>query len=322
MAVRVRCEWLAVSLVLAVGACSGKSGQGDGDAMVTGGATSHLPPGKMQPAQPTQPVGGSAMMGSAGEAPAIGGRSGAGGSFTAGAGADVGAAGAADVAPGIMVSAPGDHKLHESYGTVHMQVKLTAQPQAPVKVDLVSSDPLHAVVYPLSLTFTPEDWEKPQTAVVAGVRDSIADGGNAVTIETRPAVSTDPRYTNLDGPDLEVFVIDETEAGIVVGSIAGGVTSESGGTATFNIVLTSQPTSAVTIPLSSSDPGEASVANSVVFEPSDWSEPQQVTVTGVDDALSDGVQVYEIVTGAAVSNDMHYAGIDPANVQLSNADNE
>jgi hypothetical protein len=82
-----------------------------------------------------------------------------------------------------MVSAPGDHTLHESYGTVHVQLKLTAEPHAPVKIDLVSSDPLHAIVYPLSLTFTSENWEKVQTAIVAGVRDSIADGGNAVTIE-------------------------------------------------------------------------------------------------------------------------------------------
>jgi hypothetical protein len=47
-----------------------------------------------------------------------------------------------------------------------------------------------------------------------------------------------------------------------------------------------------------------------------------VTVTGVDDALSDGLQAYEIVTGPAISDDPHYAGVDPGNVQLSNADNE
>jgi hypothetical protein len=329
MAVRVWREWLAASLVLVVGACSGKSGQHDVDPMGTGGATarggsSSVPPGKMLPGQPTQPVGGSTVMGSAGEAPASGGRGGAGGSFAAGAGPELaGAGGAADDAPGIIVSAPGDHTVHESYGTMQVQLKLTAPPQASVKVDLVSSDPIHAVVYPLSLTFTPEDWEKAQIAIVVGVRDTIADGGNTVTIETRPAVSTDPRYSNVDALDVDVFVVDETDTGIVVGSIAGGgVTSENGATTTFYIVLNSQPTAPVTIPLSSSDPGEGSVPASVVFEPSDWNKPHQVTVTGVDDALSDGLQAYEIVTGPAVSDDPHYAGVDPGNVQLSNADNE
>lgn len=324
MAVRVWREWLAASLVLAVAACSGKSGQREVDAMGTGGATprggsSSAPPGKMPPGQP---VGGSAVMGSAGEAPGSGGRAGAGGSISAGAGGEAAGAGGADDAPGIIVSAPGDRTVHESYGTVQVQLKLTAQPDAPVKVDLLSRDPTHAVVFPLSLTFTPEDWEKAQTVIVVGVRDSIADSGNTVTIETRPAVSADPRYTNLDAPDVDVFVIDETDAGIVVGAISGGVTSESGATTTFNIVLTSQPTAAVTIPLTSSDPGEGSVATSVVFEPSDWSKPHQVTVTGVDDALSDGAQPYDIVTGPAVSDDLHYAGVDPADVPLSNLDNE
>jgi hypothetical protein len=328
MAVRVWREWLAASLVLAVAACSGKSGQHDPDPMGTGGSgsattrggSSSPPPGKMLPGQP---VGGTAMMGSAGAAPAFGGRGGLAGSFSAGAGGEAaGAGGAADDAPGIIVIAPGDRTVHESYGTVQVQLKLTAQPEAPVKVDLVSHDPTHAVVFPLSVTFTPEDWDKAQTIIVVGVRDSIADGGNTVTIETRPAVSTDPRYTNLDAPDVDVFVVDETDAGVVVGAITAGTTSESGATTTFNIVLTSQPTAAVTIPLASSDPGEGSVATSVVFEPSDWSKPHQVTVTGVDDALSDGAQPYVIVTGPAVSDDVHYAGFDPGDVSLSNLDNE
>jgi hypothetical protein len=325
MAVRVRREWLAASLVLAVAACSGKSGQHDVDPMGTGGSTprggsSNPPPGKMLPGQP---IGGFTMVGSAGEASASGGRGAAGDGVTAGAGGEAaGAGGAADDAPGIIVTAPGDLTVHESYGTVQLQLKLSASPVAPVKVDLVSRDPTHAVVFPLSVTFTPEDWEKAQTVIVVGVRDAIADGGNTVTIETRPAVSADPRYMNIDAADVDVFVVDETDAGIVVGVLTGGVTSESGTATTFNIVLTSQPTAAVTIPLSSSDPGEGSVAPSVVFEPSDWSKPHQVTVTGVDDALSDGAQPYVIVTGPAVSDDRHYAGVDPTDVSLSNLDNE
>jgi|GEM_PF-5834951 len=330
MAVRVSREWLAASLVLVLGACSGKSGQRDGDVEGQGGETagatgrggsSTTSPGKTSPGKVVPPMGGYTMVGTAGEAPA-GARAGFGGSFSAGAPAEMpGAGGSADDAPGIVVSAPGDLTVHESYGTIQVQLRLTAAPQADVKVELASADPTHAVVFPLSLTFTPENWQKPQAAIVAGVRDAIADDGNTVTIETLPAVSTDPSYAGMDAGDVEVFVIDETNGGIVVGPSSGS-TSESGGTAIFNIVLTSQPTATVTIPLSSNDLTEGTVANAVVFEPSEWSKPHPVTVTGVDDNLSDGAQGYDIITGAAVSDDSHYDGVDAADVHLSNVDNE
>jgi len=331
MAVRVWREWLAVSLVLMVGACSGKAGQGDRDpdmasgAAAAAGGASTMKPGQVgKPGTPSQPTagsqptstGGGATMGIAGQAVS----GGAGGLASAGAGP--GAGGADDEVPGIAVSASGDHTLYESYGTVQVQVRLTAQPLSSVEVGLVSTDPAHATVFPSSLIFTPENWSKAQGAVVVGVRDLVADDGNTVIIETLPAVSTDPRYTGLDAPDFDVFVINETDAGIVVGPAAGGVTAEPGTTTTFNIVLTSRPTATVTIPLSSSDLTEGTVPASIVFEPNDWNVPHPVTVTGVDDQLADGTQSYQIITGSAVSTDLHYSGLDPADVALSNLDND
>lgn len=330
MAVRVWRGWSAVGLVLVVGACSGKSGQHDDDVdpMGTGGAgprggsssPGKTTPGK-SPGNATGPVGGSGIVGSAGAATAAGGGIGFGGE------AEIppevaGAAGAEESAAGIVVSAPGEHMVHESYGMVQVQVRLTAQPRAAVTVALSSTDPAHAVVSPLSLTFSPENWDKAQAAIVVGVRDSIADDGNTVTIETLPAVSTDARYSGLDAVDFDVFVIDETDPGVVVGPTTGGVTTESGSTTVFNIVLTSQPTATVTIPLSSSDLSEGSVTGSVVFEPSEWSTPHPVTVTGVDDILHDGSQPYSIITGQVVSDDPAYSGVDAADVELINVDNE
>jgi hypothetical protein len=325
MAVRVWREWLAASLVLALVACSGKSGQHDADVPDGTGASSSSKAGAAgKPVHPTQSEGGSTQSGGD---PIVGGEPGevpGGGRApdnSSGAPATAGAGGAAEEA-GIVVGASGDHLVHESYGTVQVQVMLTAPPSANVVIGLASADTVHAVVSPLSLTFTPDNWSTAQTAIVRGVRDTIADDGHTVTIVTLPALSADPNYNGIDAANVDVFVIDETNPGIVVGPVAGGSTSESGGIATFNIVLTSQPTSTVTVPLSSSDPSEGSVVASVVFEPIDWSTPHQVTVTGVDDQLADGQQIYDIVTGAAISDDVHYAGIDPSDVPLSNVDNE
>ena len=86
-------------------------------------------------------------------------------------------------------------------------------------------------------------------------------------------------------------------------------TTEAGGTATFTVVLTSQPTADVTIGLSVSDATEGTVATgSLTFTPANWNVPQTVTVTGVDDPLDDGDVAYTIVTAAAVSADANYSG--------------
>src|SRR5262249_46026794 len=53
-----------------------------------------------------------------------------------------------------------------------------------------------------------------------------------------------------------------------------------------------------------------------------WNVAQTVTVTGVDDHVADGTIAYHIVLGAAASADPLYQGMDPADVALSNTDND
>ena len=66
-------------------------------------------------------------------------------------------------------------------------------------------------------------------------------------------------------------------------------TTETGFTASFTVVLTSQPTSDVTIPVSSSDSTEGTVSTAqLIFTPDNWNVPQTVTVTGQSDAIVDG----------------------------------
>src|SRR6185369_13824774 len=105
--------------------------------------------------------------------------------------------------------------------------------------------------------------------------------------------------------------------------VAGLGTTEAGGTATFIVVLNSQPTADVVIPVASSDPteGVASAAN-LTFTPATWSVVQTVTVTGADDPVDDGDIAYNVTLGAPTSADPIYAAIDPADVALVNADND
>ena len=62
--------------------------------------------------------------------------------------------------------------------------------------------------------------------------------------------------------------------------------AEDGGAATYTVVLNAQPPAPVTITPTTDDPDVATVPNSaLVFGPDNWSIPQTVTVTGVDDEI-------------------------------------
>ncbi|MGH7730097.1 MAG: OmpA family protein, partial [Candidatus Eiseniibacteriota bacterium] len=47
-----------------------------------------------------------------------------------------------------------------------------------------------------------------------------------------------------------------------------------------------------------------------------------MVITGVDDILDDGDRAYTILTAAATSADVHYAGVDPADVEVTNQDDD
>ena len=110
--------------------------------------------------------------------------------------------------------------------------------------------------------------------------------------------------------------------GITVSAISGH-TSEAGGTASFSVVLDAAPTSAVTIAVGSGSTAEATVSTaSLTFTTANWNVAQTVTVTGVDDSVVDGNRSVGIVLGAASSADSGYNGLDPADVTVTNDDND
>src|SRR5207245_1021340 len=226
-------------------------------------------------------------------------------------------------APGISVTPTSGLTTTEGGGTATFTVVLDSSPSANVTIGLSSSDLTEGTVAPASLTFTSANWNTAQTVTVTGVNDFVADGNVAYTIVTAPAASTDPGYSGRNAADVGVTNTDNDTAGITVTPTSGLTTTEGGGTATFTIALTSQPTANVTVGLSSSDLTEGTVAPaSVTFTPASWNTAQTVTVTGVDDFTVDGNVPYTIVTAAAASTDPGYNGMNAADVGVTNTDND
>ena len=165
-------------------------------------------------------------------------------------------------------------------------------------------------------------------------RQAIYRGGQRIAVLESDASSfTDPKIpaatqtfvvTTLNYGGVESSsCAAATSAGVAFTAAGPSQTTEAGGTTVVGVALASRPTADVTIPLSSSDPGEGTVfPGSLTFTSGNWDQPQTVTITGVDDAVDDGDVVYYVVTGAAASADPDYDGLDPADRAVTNLDDD
>ncbi|HEX6898971.1 MAG TPA: Calx-beta domain-containing protein [Thermoanaerobaculia bacterium] len=120
-----------------------------------------------------------------------------------------------------------------------------------------------------------------------------------------------------------VTLREDDKAGADVRPRSGLRTDEDGGSDTFTIALTSQPTADVILALSSGDTTEGTVfPESLRFTPADWNLPRTITVTGVDDLEVDGNISYTIVLHPATSADAAYQGLDAPDPTARNQDND
>ncbi len=85
---------------------------------------------------------------------------------------------------------------------------LDARPAHDVTITPESSDPAAATVSPASATFTPADWDTPQTFTVTGVADP--DTHDETATVTHQATSSDTRYDAIAVDSVSVAVADTT----------------------------------------------------------------------------------------------------------------
>ena len=224
---------------------------------------------------------------------------------------------------GIVVSPTSGLTTTEGGGTANFTIELTSEPTFDVTIGLTSSRPDEGLPSTDSVIFTPNNWDTPQRVTVTGQNDGVDDDDVSYTILTAPATSGDSGYSGVNADDVSLDNTDDDDAGITVIAAPGLMTSESGSTAMFQIVLDSEPTADLTIGLSSSHPAEGTLSvGSVTFTPENWDIPQAVTVTGQDDNVDDGDVNYTVATVAATSGDANYNNLDADDVSLINTDDD
>ncbi len=238
--------------------------------------------------------------------------------------ADVSGTNLDDDAASVVVTPTTGLQTSELGGTATFTVVLGTAPSARVTIALSSSNPNEGVVDVESLVFNANNWSTPQTVTIAGVDDSDSDGPVGYTIVTGAATSTDPAYDGLEVVDVTVTNLDDelSTPAILVTPTGGLQTTEAGDTATFTVVLGTPPASTVGITLSVGDTSEGSVdRTTLIFSASSWSEPQTITVSGLDDGIDDGDVTYTI-SSAVVSNDEDYAALSVPDVSVTNRDDD
>ena len=151
-----------------------------------------------------------------------------------------------------------------------------------------------------------------------GQDDVLVDGNQPYAIQFQPNVTSDTAYAAISIPPVPVINVDDDTAGVTVSQMSGPV-SEDQTTATFTVALNSQPSADVTISMTSSDLGEGTISTgSLVFTNANWNAPQTVTVTGVDDQLADGTQVFQVQFGAVQSADSNFSNLSIVNLSVFN----
>ena len=161
----------------------------------------------------------------------------------------------------------------------------------------------------VSLLFDRTNWFIPQKVYVRAPDDSLSEGLRTVNIQhsVKQGVTSDDgdEYDNLSLPTVVAEVVDDDAAGVlVVPAPDGNVVAEAGRHASssdYQVVLTRKPAGEVvvelghdshlmTMTIAGSGGGALPTSSGeLVFTPDNWSTPQTITITAVDDGLPTGL---------------------------------
>ncbi len=225
----------------------------------------------------------------------------------------------------IRVQSPNSQAIVDESGTTStFGVSLTAPPTSNVVVLLTSSDLTELTVSTTSLTFTPANWNVPQTVTATGVNDVIIDDTQTSKIAISVVdASSENRFDTAPDQVVNVLTTDNDFAGFVITESNGSTSvGETGTTDTVTVALTAQPVANVVLSVSSGDTGEMTVSPATLtFTPANWNVPQTVTVAGVTDTLVDGNQTSPLVISVSSPGSSAFEAVSNQVVSVTTLDN-
>ena len=229
--------------------------------------------------------------------------------------------------PKVFSIVPAVFALSETDSPSSFNITLQEAPTSDVVLDISNPDTTEAIVSPTQVSFTPVDWNVPQSVDITPKTDAILDGDQTIfpTVSVNVGL-TQNCYTNAETKTVTLTVLDVDSPGFEI-VVLDNITDEDGDEASFTIKLLSKPSGIVKLDLSSSDltEGQLGVTN-LEFNPTNWDTPQTILVTGLPDPVpvKDGNIAYQIITANVSSTDANYNALDGstvADIDLINQDN-
>ena len=181
--------------------------------------------------------------------------------------------------------------------------KLKSQPLADVVLNISSDHDDKLTISSKQLIFTSSNWNINQSVIFTAIDDNIASGDLSFNIKIKSS-STDVLYNNIPENIIPVTIKDDDLAGIIYDNTS--VILNEGQSITRTFRLKSQPTSDVTLNISSNNSSRISISkSSLTFTASNWDTEQSVIFTSIDNSIADG-DVTVSVTIKSTSDDINY----------------
>ncbi|MCW2961569.1 MAG: Na-Ca exchanger/integrin-beta4, partial [Thermoleophilia bacterium] len=198
---------------------------------------------------------------------------------------------------GITMVADVPEAVVEGGATATYIIKLDSQPSANVVIGIqpAVAPSQQAQTSTSSITFTPLNWNLPQTITINAIDDFVAEGVHTTTIG-HTVVSGDLQYNNWTLAPISVKITDNETAAAVQTRTTLNV-FENGATDSYTLQLGSQPSGDVTVvvtgdadavPTSDArDIDSSPLTVTIVFTTLNWDDPVQVVANAIDDLIAE-----------------------------------
>ncbi len=222
-----------------------------------------------------------------------------------------------------------DLEVSEAGDTGLLRISFDRLPSADVHVEIRSNDTSEVVVDPVELVFSATNGMTPQTVILRGLDDDIADGTRAVPLTIRVSASADSDFVNLSPQSVIAQNLDDDTAGIAL-TLSGSDHLLEGDSADLRIALSSRPLAPVELAVEATvePPAGADgailelIPMSVVIDPTQWNQTVPLTLNTFDNGVANERRIIGIRVTAITTTDAVYAAlaVDPVLVTLDDGE--
>ena len=198
-------------------------------------------------------------------------------------------------------------------------------------------DGVDFTVNPTQLAFTTADWDTPQTVTVTAIDDALVEGDEVGFVGfTITSAESDPDFVNARLSSVVIVtILDDDSDGINISKTGVSVNEEGTTSETYEVVPQTAISGDTTVYIGIPNPADPNVPEplsevtvngastaQLTFTTGDWSTPQTVTVTAIDDAVADGDPHNETIGHTVKSDDLvyHHIGINSVDVTITDND--